>query len=106
MGYDEVQRSLAAGWNTWDTRSVLTQVHLPSAFAVTIGLKEYYTGTTLRQVQAGRHGPTDEFVVLGPHAIDGGYTETTVTWKGIAIRVESAHLGDDLVVRIRLLGGE
>ena len=32
--YENLQKKLASGWNTWDTRSVLTHVFLPYGFAV------------------------------------------------------------------------
>lgn len=37
--YERLQKSLARGWNTWDTNSVLTHVLLPEALAVRIGVK-------------------------------------------------------------------
>ncbi|GAB3823130.1 hypothetical protein [Kribbella italica] len=49
--YGRIQESLARGWNTWDTRSVLTQVLLPDALGLSFGLKEYYRGTSLRTTQ-------------------------------------------------------
>ncbi|MEV0151826.1 MULTISPECIES: trehalase family glycosidase [unclassified Nonomuraea] len=98
--YADIQASLARGWNTWDTRSVLTHVHLPDALGLSLGLKEYYRGTSLRTAQIGRRTEGAETVTLGRHAYDGGYTETTVTWAGITIRVQTAHAGDDLVVLV------
>ncbi|MGW4965838.1 MGH1-like glycoside hydrolase domain-containing protein [Nonomuraea sp. NPDC004186] len=98
--YAHVQASLARGWNTWDTRSVLTHVLLPDALGLSLGLKEYYRGTSLRAAQIGRRTEGAETVTLGRHAYDGGYTETTVTWAGVTIRVQTAHAGDDLVVLV------
>ncbi|MER6005029.1 trehalase family glycosidase [Nonomuraea angiospora] len=98
--YAHVQASLARGWNTWDTRSVLTHVLLPDSLGLSLGLKEYYRGTSLRAAQIGRRTEGAETVTLGRHAYDGGYTETTVTWAGVTIRVQTAHAGDDLVVLV------
>jgi hypothetical protein len=98
--YARIQNSLARGWNTWDTRSVLTQVLLPDALGVSFGLKEYYRGTSLRTAQIGRRTEGAETVTLGRHAYDGSYTETTVRWMGITIRVQTAHAGDDLVALV------
>ena len=100
MSYREVQAALRRGWNTWDTRSVLTQVLLPSALGISLGLKEYYRGTSLRAVQIGRRAEGSEVVTFGPHAYDGSYTETLVKWQGITVRVQTAHDGDDLVVLV------
>ncbi|WP_157008974.1 MGH1-like glycoside hydrolase domain-containing protein [Agromyces laixinhei] len=98
--YAEVQQRLARGWNTWDTYSVLTQVLLPLGVGLRLGLKEYYRGTTLRTAQIGRSGVDDETVTLGPHAIDGAYTSATVAWQGVEIVVQTAHVGEDLVILV------
>ncbi len=52
--YEQIQEQVARGWNTWDTRSVLTQVLLPEALGLSFGLKEYHRGTSLRTAQIGR----------------------------------------------------
>lgn len=104
--YAETQRRLATGWNTWDTRSVLTQVLLPHGIGLQLGLKEYYRGTTLRSAQIGRTGVDDETVTLGPHAIDGAYTSVTLGWQGVEISVQTAHTGDDLVVLVEPLANQ
>ncbi|MFC4122908.1 MGH1-like glycoside hydrolase domain-containing protein [Nonomuraea zeae] len=98
--YADIQAALTRGWNTWDTRSVLTQVLLPDALGLSLGLKEYYRGTSLRAAQIGRRTEGAETVTLGRHAYDGRYTETTVTWAGITIRVQTAHADGDLVVLV------
>ncbi|TCO42586.1 putative isomerase [Kribbella antiqua] len=98
--YEDIQWELARGWNTWDTRSVLTQVLLPDALGLSFGLKEYYRGTSLRTAQIGRRTEGAEVVTLGPHAYDGSYTETTVSWAGVTIRVQTAHVDGDLVVLV------
>jgi len=101
--YAAVQGRLARGWNTWDTRSLLTQVRLPDALAVRLVVKEYFRGTTLRTAQIGRRGDFDEEIVLGPHAVDGSFTELTLRWAGLEARVSSAHLDDELVVLVEPL---
>jgi putative isomerase len=98
--YADVQRRLARDWNTWDTRSLLTQVLLPDCLAVSLGIKEYYRGNALHSIQIGRRGEDSEEVILGPHAIDGAYTAVTVRWRGIELLVETAHAGDGLVVLV------
>ncbi|SEG99975.1 Trehalase [Nonomuraea solani] len=104
--YAHIQAALAQGWNTWDTRSVLGHILLPDALGLSLGLKEYYRGTSLRTAQIGRRTEGAESVTLGRHAHDGRYTETTVTWAGITIRVQSAHAGDDLVVLVTPTAGQ
>ncbi|WP_238008931.1 trehalase family glycosidase [Dactylosporangium sp. AC04546] len=99
-GYDDVQARLARGWNTFDTRSLLTQVLLPEGLAVALGIKEYYRGNALHQVQIGRRDEDAEEVTLGPHAVDGAYAAVTVRWRGIELHVETAHAGEDLVILV------
>jgi len=101
--YAGVQDRLARGWNTWDTRSVLTQVRLPDGLAISLAVKEYYRGLTLRTVQIGRTGEFEERVTFGPHALDGRFTDVTVRWLGITLRVRTAHDGDDLVALVEPL---
>lgn len=39
--YENLKSRLACGWNTWNTRSVLSHVLLPGGFALSLGLKEW-----------------------------------------------------------------
>ncbi len=93
--YRALQTALAQGWNTWDTRSVLTHVHLPSGLGVRLGLKEYRDGGHLRECLIGRLSDEAETVVPGPRAWNGAYTSLRVTWRGVEIEVETATDGED-----------
>jgi hypothetical protein len=93
--YEELQQKLSSGWNTWDTRSVLTHVHLPSGLAFRLGIKEYRDGGHLREALIGRLGDDAETVVPGTRAWDGAYTSLRVTWRGVEIEVQTATEGDD-----------
>ncbi|MGM9511728.1 MGH1-like glycoside hydrolase domain-containing protein [Larkinella sp. GY13] len=98
--YRQLQTKLASGWNTWNTRSVLSHVLLPQGLAVNIGVKS--NGITshryLQEAYISPKEPRSETVVAGYHAYDGRYTECTVTWEGTRFRVESAHDGAGLVI--------
>jgi len=98
--YESLKRRLAAGWNTWDTRSVLTHVLLPEAFALRLGLKDRAGGVCLREALIGRQGEDVEQIHPGPHAYDGGYTELDLEWRGIRVKVQSATDGDDLTILV------
>lgn len=101
MNYEEIQKRLASGWNTWNTWSVLSHVLLPEGLAVNLSVKEYRSGRWLREALIGRKGENDEKILPGPHAYDGSYTELTLTWEDITLRVQSAHAGeDDLVILV------
>jgi putative isomerase len=92
--YRQVQQRLARGWNTWDVNSMTTQVLMPEGLAIQIGVKHNATegGDDFLRTSSVGNGQ----VFPGPHAWDGSYTNLTLHWKGHAMRVESAHAGDDL----------
>lgn len=101
--YQEVQKRLARGWNTWDVHSVATQVLLPEGLAIHVGMKHNTTeggDAFLGDALIGRLGKGAEVVTPGPHAWDGSYSSADFEWKGHTWRVESAHDGDDLVLLV------
>jgi len=108
--------ALARGWNTWNTRSVLSHVQLPSGFALNLSFCHYgmlavvtdaVFGTREQRATAGVRlapagiGPKQIAVRPGPHAYDGSYTSLTVSLGEVTISVESAHAGEDVVVLVR-----
>jgi len=97
----ELKTKLAKGWNTWDTRSVLTHVLLPEGFALDLKLKENQSGEILEDALIGRgeYG-YKEHVTPGPHAYDGSYTELELEWRNIHIRVQSASENNELCLLI------
>ncbi len=107
-----MQVQLAKGWNTWNTRSVLSQVMLPEGFAINVCLKEYRAGRYLKESLIGRFQPkTDpgldyrggelvEIVTPAEHAYDGSYTKLKISWRGIEAIVQTATTGDDLVILV------
>jgi hypothetical protein len=108
--YRELQKRVARGWNTWNTNSVLSHVHLPEAFAITLGLKSSGAGPHYQRdfFQASETLKRPEKIRLGPHADDGSYTELLLEWQsgGWAkdtpnqYLVQSATEGDDILVLV------
>ncbi|MVM39633.1 hypothetical protein GO730_21850 [Spirosoma sp. HMF3257] len=98
--YRQLQYKLASGWNTWNTRSVLSHVLLPQGLAVNIGLNsnDLTINRYLHEAYLSSKELRPETVTAGYHAYDGSYTECTVNWEGTQVRVESAHDGEDLVI--------
>jgi hypothetical protein len=86
--YGKVQRQLAIGWNTWDTRSVLTQVLLPYGAAIDLNLSNS-EGARINTFRVGG----EPLMHPGPHAYDGSYTDISLEWKGHKLRVQSASDG-------------
>ena len=104
--YDALKRSLARGWNTWNTRSVLSHVLLPEGIAVNLGIKEYRGRSYLKETLIGRRGEGAEVVIPGPRSYDGRYTDVTVRWKDITLRVQSATEGEDLLLLVTPLASQ
>lgn len=98
--YQALQKQLASGWNTWNTRSVLSHVFLPQGLAINLGIKEYASGYHLHESLIGRFGKEDEIIHPGPRTYDGGYTELNLKWRGVEVMVQSASDGDDLLLLV------
>lgn len=93
--YENVQRQLGQGWNTWNTHSFLCWVHLPEAFTLNIGIKSYAHSNYVREILINR-----ENVYVGGHAHDGSYSDCTVTFGETRVRIETAVDDEDLVVSV------
>jgi hypothetical protein len=96
---EALNESLARGWNTWNTRNVLSHVLLPEYFAIDLLLHDPASENTLKEVLIGQ-SRDGEKVIPGPHAYDGSYTELTVDWRGIQVEVKTAASEDDIVISI------
>jgi putative isomerase len=99
--YQQVQKRLATGWNTWDVHSVTTQVLLPDGLAIHVGLKHnstLYSDAFLGDALIGRQTPGAEQLFPGPHSWEGSYTDLRLSWKGHDLRLQTAHDGGNLVM--------
>lgn len=100
MNYQMMKQQTHKGFNTWNNRSVLSYVHLPDAFAVTLGIKDYQTGLHLNEVLIGRFEQDAEKVVPSYHAFDGSYTELELSWQGSSYQIETACFEDKMYALI------
>ncbi|MDQ2720191.1 MAG: hypothetical protein M3Z26_10610 [Bacteroidota bacterium] len=98
--YANLKNHLAAGWNTWNTRSVLSHVFLPDGFALNLELKDGKSGEILKEALIGRRGKDVETIRPGLHSYNGAYTELEIEWRGIKLKIESAAKGNDEVILI------
>ena len=103
--YKDMMKKLAQGWNTWNTRSVLSHVLLSDGFALNLCFKEHATGSTwkdhyLKEAQIGRFGEHEEKLHPGAHAYDGSYTQLNMKWKGTEFNIESAVHNQELVLLV------
>lgn len=93
--YERMQRELASGWNTWDTRSVLKHVLLPYGAAIDIDVEDA-DGKLAENFQIGAYPQMRP----GAHTYDGSYTDISLEWNGHRLRVQSTADGHDNVILI------
>lgn len=98
--YAALKQAYFKGWQTWNVRSILSQVHMPEGFAINLAVKEAANGHYLKESLIGRFGEQEEKVFPGPHAYDNSYTEATVRWGKVAFSVETGTDGDDVVMLV------
>jgi len=101
--YRDIQRQLAQGWNTWDSRSVLRYVLLPEGFAINLGLKQHswLEEQYLDEALIGRSGEGAEQIRPGMRTYDGSYLELEIEWQSFHARIQAGTDGmDDLVVLV------
>ena len=98
--YRKLQQSLAQGWNTWNTESMLSHVLLPEAIAVNICMNNTANGASYLKesfkVKEGR----PEKVSPGWHSSDGSYTEIIVDWSDNTFKIQTASKGNQWVALI------
>ena len=102
--YDKMQRELASGWNTWDTRSVLKHVLLPYGAAIDLNLRSA-DGRRVNTFQVGNREEGAAIMRPGPHTYDGTYTEISLEWNGQKLKVQSAAQGLSNVIMITPMEG-
>lgn len=110
--------SLARGWNTWDTRSVLHHVRLPDGLCIALGfaapdrlvwLNEAFFGRKLMGRTPGtmltsmdKTLPIEDHVEVRPgiRSYDGSYTELELNLRGARFRVETTAQAEDWHARV------
>lgn len=100
QSYTDLTDHLASGWNTWNTRSVLSFVKLPEGLSVSLGVKEYRSARYLGETLIGRKGGDDEQVRPGDRSWDGSYIELDVAWLDIEFTVQSTVRDGELMILI------
>ncbi len=98
--YPELKRELASGWNTWNTRSVMSQVLLPDKLAVNIYAKDNKSGRILKEAFIGNKVEGSEKAIPGDHAYDGSYTDLNIFFEDLSFRIQTCSSGDDLSILI------
>lgn len=92
-----LQKSLAKGWNNFDTYSLLSYTHMPEGITVNLALKEYSNAFIMRNPLLYKK---EQKITLGTHSDDGSYSDLTLEWEKMRFRFQSGTDGDNLVVLI------
>jgi putative isomerase len=108
--YNALQEKICKGWNTWNTNSVLSYVHLPEAFTINLAIKSSGIGrpylNTFYQANSTLNRP--ETIKLGKRTDDGQYTELKMVWNADTwrentqcnIKVQTATDNNDQIILI------
>ncbi|MDR2423476.1 MAG: hypothetical protein LBD59_01975 [Prevotellaceae bacterium] len=102
--YKRLQQNLASGWNTWDTRSVLTHVLLPWGAAIDLNLMDAGS-ERVKTFQIGSREKDAPLMRPGAHSYDGAYTDISLEWNGLKLRIQSAAEGLKNVILVTPLEG-
>jgi len=94
--YVELNKRLRTGWNTWDAGNVLSQIFLPEGFAITLEIESQ--GQKIAGPHLGKYEIRGLDITPGGHAYDGSYTEMTIHWNAMNIKVQTAAAGQDIVI--------
>lgn len=102
LTYKNLQKKLAVGWNTWNTQSILSHVLLPEGISINLGFKDNSINgdNYLHESYPSYKDKLQVDVTLGYHAYDGSYTEATLKWHGMTVKVETATRGKDLMILV------
>lgn len=95
--YYKMLDSLRTGWNTWDTRSMFTQLYLPEAFSVKVALVDC-DGNVADDLRAGNDRKDAAYVHPYDHVIDNSYSEVDATWHGVSVKLRATSEGDRLIM--------
>ena len=103
--YHKMMEAFKTGWNTWDTRSMFTQLYSPEGFSVKLALVDG-KGEVAEDLRAGNPRGDAAYVHPKDHAYDNSYTEVEATWHGISVNLRCASDGDRLIMLVTPLEGD
>lgn len=100
MNYDQLRCQTNIGWNTWNTRNVLSHTHLPEGFTINLCIKDYRDPRMLRESLVGRHGQEEEIVYPGPRSYDGSCTQLNLKYMDLEIDVRTVVANDQQYILV------
>ena len=94
---EALQKSLAKGWNNWDTYSLLSYTHMPEGITINLALKEYTNAFIMRNPLLYKK---EQKITLGQHSDDGSYSDMELEWEKMRFRIQAGTDGDNLVILV------
>ncbi len=113
--YEQHKKKLMNGWQTWNSRSVLSHIMMPECIGINLGLKDYKEPGLLEEaligsnVVSGRNRDIEaqphamqQAAAITPyaHAYDNSFTELKLEWFDNILNIKTALDGDDLVMLV------
>ena len=95
--YTKIKRELAKGWNTWDSRSVFTQVWSEDQIGVKVSIIDLQ-GNENDRIRIGNRENDAAIVHPYDHTYDGTYSEVDASWHGVSVKMRCAADGKRLVM--------
>jgi hypothetical protein len=95
--YTKIKRELVKCWNTWDTRSVFTEVWSEDKLGIKVSLIDP-DGKENNQLRIGNRDADAAVIHPYEHAYDGSYVEADVSWHGVSVKMRCAADGKRLVM--------
>lgn len=98
MNYDLLKEQTNRGWNTWNTRNVLSYSHLPEGFTINLCVKEFSTEAVLRESLVGRFGENEEVIFPGARSYDGRCSQLNLKFREMELDVRTVVKDDEQIV--------
>lgn len=96
--YLQLTEKLKKGWNTWDTRNVLSQVYMPDGFAITLDINIGNMKIPGQKLGSAEENSVE--ITPGSHSYDGSYTDLTVKLRDRNIRVQTVAKDKNIVILV------
>lgn len=97
--YARIRKELKKGWNSWDTRSVFTQVYFPELTGVKLSMQDA-GGNVNDQIRVGNRDEDAVLVHPYDHSYDGFYSEADASWHGTSVKLRCSAEGKRLVMLV------
>jgi len=102
--YTMIKKDLLKCWNTWDTRSIFTEVWCEDKLGVKVSLVDN-DGNENDRLRIGNREADAAVIHPYEHAYDGSYVEADASWHGVSVKMRCAADGKRLVMLLTPASG-